>query len=151
MRVRMRPIRSAPPPEFPHPRPHSPRRSASEWASLVAAHERSGLTVRAFAEFHGLRAASLSWWRWRLRSDEATTHALESPRLARVSVHVAPADPASAGPGFPALSVSAAPAAPAWELAFTDGAVLRVYGAIPGDALAMLLRAPRRPCPRGTR
>lgn len=36
------------------------------WSSIVAAHERSGLSVREFARDRGLNANTLAWWRWEL-------------------------------------------------------------------------------------
>jgi transposase-like protein len=38
------------------------RRSAAEWAEIVAAWKRSGLTAREYAQRHGLVAGTLLWW-----------------------------------------------------------------------------------------
>ena len=38
----------------------------AKWRSLIAAQERSGLSVRVFAATHGIAAATLYWWRSRL-------------------------------------------------------------------------------------
>lgn len=49
-----------------------------EWARAVSRYERSGLTAKAFAAREGLKATSLSWWKWKLGSeamDEAKTPA----------------------------------------------------------------------------
>jgi len=42
------------------------------WRGLIAAQERSGLGVRAFAESRGLAPATMYWWRCRLRDRPAT-------------------------------------------------------------------------------
>jgi transposase-like protein len=39
-----------------------PRRSAAEWATIVARWKRSGKTSREYAAAHGLEAATLLWW-----------------------------------------------------------------------------------------
>ncbi|MFO1078017.1 MAG: hypothetical protein U1E73_09885 [Planctomycetota bacterium] len=43
----------------------------SKWRALIAAQEKSGLTAREFAERRGITAATLYWWRSRLRRDTA--------------------------------------------------------------------------------
>jgi transposase-like protein len=43
----------------------------SKWRSLIAAQERSGLSVREFANARGLAPATLYWWRSRLRREPA--------------------------------------------------------------------------------
>ena len=43
----------------------------AKWRALIAAQEKSGLTVREFAELRGITAATLYWWRSRLRRDTA--------------------------------------------------------------------------------
>ena len=37
------------------------------WRQIVADHDRSGLTIRAFAEERGLNQGTLAWWRSRIR------------------------------------------------------------------------------------
>jgi len=44
----------------------SPRRTASQWQTLIAQWENSGMTQRAFAEAHDIRAGTLAWWKWKL-------------------------------------------------------------------------------------
>ncbi len=41
-------------------------RAAEQWAKRVARLERSGLSIRAFAEREGLKAGSLSFWKWKV-------------------------------------------------------------------------------------
>lgn len=45
------------------------RRSRSEWEQLVREQEDSSLSVRAFAFERGVNPSTLSWWRWRVRSE----------------------------------------------------------------------------------
>jgi hypothetical protein len=39
------------------------------WQRRVARWRASGLTAREFSRRHGLRPATLSWWKWRLAQD----------------------------------------------------------------------------------
>ena len=41
----------------------------SKWRALIAAQGRSGLSVREFAGLRGLPAATMYWWRSKLRRD----------------------------------------------------------------------------------
>jgi transposase-like protein len=41
--------------------------AARRWAEIVAKHEASGESIRAFADARGLNPSTLSWWRWELR------------------------------------------------------------------------------------
>lgn len=43
--------------------------SKKAWRRVIAAQERSGLTVREFAEAQGINATTLYWWRSRLRRE----------------------------------------------------------------------------------
>jgi hypothetical protein len=44
-------------------------RAAEQWAKRVKRLERSGLSIRTFAEREGLKAGSLSFWKWKLGRD----------------------------------------------------------------------------------
>lgn len=46
--------------------------SEDRWRALIAAQEKSGLSVRAFAASQGLAPATMYWWRCRLRERPAT-------------------------------------------------------------------------------
>jgi phosphoribosylaminoimidazole-succinocarboxamide synthase len=41
--------------------------TASKWRDLIEAQEKSGLTVREFADLRGIVATTLYWWRSKLR------------------------------------------------------------------------------------
>jgi hypothetical protein len=43
--------------------------AAEQWAKRVERLERSGLSIRTFAEREGLKAGSLSFWKWKLGQD----------------------------------------------------------------------------------
>lgn len=43
--------------------------AAYRWSAIVDRQERSGLTIRDFADRNGLNANTLNWWRWRLRQE----------------------------------------------------------------------------------
>ena len=45
------------------------RRPRSDWERMVREHEGSGLSLREFAAEHGVNPHTLSWWRWRTRSE----------------------------------------------------------------------------------
>jgi hypothetical protein len=47
------------------------RADRDEWAKRVQRWQESGLTAREFAEEVGLKPASLSFWKWRLKKDQA--------------------------------------------------------------------------------
>ena len=42
------------------------------WAGRVARWQRSGLTATAFAAREGIRAGTLTYWKWKLRQSERT-------------------------------------------------------------------------------
>lgn len=98
------------------------RRSAKEWAGLVREWKRSGQTAARFSAKHGLRAASLVWWRWRLKRPSAPAAAV-SPSLQLVPVKIEPGAGRDSGGAEPEL---------AWELVAPSGHRLRVYE--PGGA-----------------
>jgi len=49
------------------------RRSAAEWRTLVDDWKSSALDAEAFSADRGVNAATLKWWRWRLRADDVAT------------------------------------------------------------------------------
>lgn len=55
------------------------RRTREEWRRLCAGSFDSGMTVRAYAERHGVNANTLSWWRSQLRDE------LESPSFVEIA------------------------------------------------------------------
>lgn len=66
------------------------RESREAWARRVERWQRSGLSARRFAQRERVRAATLSWWRWRLGTEQPT---VESSRRGRSATHaIAPTD-----------------------------------------------------------
>ena len=47
------------------------RADRDEWAKRVQRWQESGLTAREFADELGLKATSLSFWKWRLKKDRS--------------------------------------------------------------------------------
>jgi transposase len=105
------------------------RRSAREWARLVAAWNKSGKSASDFAATRGIEPSRLTWWKWKLTSRTAAP----SEELRLVAVEIAPTAPATA-----TESVS-----PAWEITSARGDVLRVYRSIAPAELAAVLSALR--------
>ena len=104
------------------------RRSAPEWAQLVADWKKSGRSTADFAAAQGVAPGTLTWWRWKLSS----LSPVPTDDLRLVAVEIAAAAPA------PATTMDTT--APAWELATASGEVLRVYrGIAPADLAAVLL------------
>lgn len=87
----------------------------------VEALARSGKTVPAYANEHGIKPDTLYRWRRRFRSAGATTTAPPSPRLASVSIAVASS----------------------CELVLRDGLVLRFPVTLPAATLRAWLEALR--------
>ena len=75
------------------------RHPRSFWKRLVAETERGG-TVGSVARRNGVRAGTLTWWRWRLRHEEASSGGapqllpvvVESPRPDAGPIEIAVAD-----------------------------------------------------------
>lgn len=97
----------------------APRRNAKEWARLIRELERSGQTPRAFARARGIRPETLTWWRWRLRSEGKQAAGPKATRVKLVAVTPSASEPDDRSAG--------ADAAPAWELTSPSGHTLRVY------------------------
>jgi hypothetical protein len=55
------------------------RRTAKQWAGLVARWKRSGLSAGEFGASVGVDAHSLHWWRWALRKREAMRDVSTTP------------------------------------------------------------------------
>lgn len=96
----------------------------AKWRRLIAAQKRSGLTVREFAAARGITAATLYWWRSKLRRDGAEL----------VPVEVVDHDEAHDDDGTPA---------PCFELQFDGSMILRVPPGFDEAELRRLLGAVR--------
>jgi hypothetical protein len=134
------------------------RRSAAEWSKLVAAWARTGQDAAEFASSRGVAPATLTWWRWCLaraaksgktcsahgRSQQTTTarrrQVAKPPRRSLDPV-------SSAAPRLVPVEVLPEPVSHAltsevgWEVEDGRGVALRVYKAIPIDALDHIVGA----------
>ena len=103
------------------------RRSAWEWARLVAAWKQSGKSAADFAATRGVEPGTLTWWKWKLTSRTAAP--AEDLRLVAVEI----------APEVTATEITS----PAWEITSARGDVLRVYRSIAPAELAAVLSALR--------
>lgn len=101
------------------------------WRALVREQESSGASVQEFARRRGLSAATLYWWRSRLRQGRAG----RGDRLQLAPVTILPSE---AGPQ------ARAPAA--FELDLAGGRRLRVPADFDADALRRLVATLERGC-----
>ena len=46
-------------------------RASRRWRKIVAAHNASGMTIKAFAKAHRIKPGTLSWWRSELKRRDA--------------------------------------------------------------------------------
>lgn len=63
------------------------RRTREDWAALVEKLDESTDSVAGFCTKHRVRASTLKWWRWRLRSERRTA-ALTKPTTRLLAVDV---------------------------------------------------------------
>ena len=68
------------------------RRSRAEWEQLVREVEACG-SVTEVARRHGIRRATLAWWRWELRRGRVARSATKRTAVQMVPVRVRPAPP----------------------------------------------------------
>jgi transposase-like protein len=93
-----------------------------QWRELIAAHERSGLSVRRFCKEQGIAEHLLFYWRKRLRNEQ------QPVRFALVE-----GGPGAAGPSTE----------PALELLLNTGERLRIGAGVNGATLRTVLEALR--------
>lgn len=98
------------------------RRSAAQWAQLLASWNHTTTSATDFAARLGVSPGTLSWWRWKLRHN----HQLVASGARLVPVHVEPHD------DTPNDDI-------AWEFTSADGHSLRVHGEIDAASLALVL------------
>ena len=99
----------------------------ARWRTLIAAQERSGLSVAEFADRRGLKAATLYWWRSRLRRGERP-----EPRIVSVELFDSQAESVREARHF--------------ELELAGGRRLRVPQHFDADELARLIAVLERAC-----
>jgi hypothetical protein len=101
--------------------------AAAKWARHLKELEKSGLSVRKFAAREGLKAGSLSFWRWKLDRAGRST---ETQRIAPLKFVELTGE-------FPAT----APAAMEFEVVLGSGRIVRVPGGFDACELARLVMA----------
>jgi hypothetical protein len=100
------------------------RESRDVWARRVARWAKSGLSCEAFAAREGVKARTLAWWRWSLRSSGETS----SASLAKPSVSFVEVEPIVVERGQERI-----------EVVLANGRVVRVPASFVDDALARVL------------
>jgi len=115
-----------------------PRTSRSEWAKRVQRWGESGLTAKEFAAETGLKASTLSYWKWRLGSGQvargshrATAKSAEPRRPERAH---------ASGPTFMEVTPVPPTAAVPLELVLRDALTVRVPVGFDEDTLSRVLR-----------
>src|SRR3990172_3632920 len=103
--------------------------AAKRWAKRVERLERSGPSIRTFAAREGLKAGSLSSWKWKLAQHQRGGPGPEVGPLKFVELTTAP-------PASPALAV-----APGFEVLLRSGRTVRVPGGFDAAELARLVSA----------
>ena len=103
------------------------RRTSAEWAELVSEWQQSGLSAEAFATQRRLKASTLSWWKWKLETQQRGS----------------PKAPERSGPRLLPVEVveSEFDGEVGWELRTAAGHVLRVHGALTDAQLEEILGA----------
>jgi hypothetical protein len=100
------------------------------WAERVTRWEQSGQTAKVFAAQEGVRAQSLSWWKWKLRKGARGQSAARRAQVVPLSfVRLEP----TAG--------EAAPEALPLEVVLAGGRVVRVPARFDAQALVRLVVA----------
>lgn len=102
------------------------RRSAAQWAQLLASWDPSTKSPAEFARHLGVSRGTLAWWRWRLKDSSSLTTAGGGEALRFVQVEVAPESGVEA-------------AGSAWEFTSAAGHTLRVQGGIDAEHLRLVL------------
>lgn len=117
------------------------RTSRAEWAKRVERWRDSGLTAREFASETGLKATTLSYWKWRLGSEQRAKSAQPLTAKHRGPCRMQPAAPP---PRF--VEVTPPPMAATSEsiaLELPGGVVVRVHARFDEETLGRVLRVVR--------
>jgi hypothetical protein len=99
----------------------------AKWAKRVARLERSGVSSRTFAAREGLKAGSVSYWKWRLSQRGRARPAAVAPlRFVELTGRQGP-------------SAAPAPPAPGFEVVLATGRKVRVPGGFDAGELGRLV------------
>lgn len=111
------------------------RERREAWERRVERWRRSGLSAQRFAAREGVRAATLTWWRWRLTQDRPSAET--SPRERSAARAVVPTDFVELIPVT--RSSSGRDGSGALEVELAAGYRVRLTGDFSGEALTRLL------------
>jgi hypothetical protein len=109
------------------------RTSREEWAKRVERWGDSGLTAKEYAAELGIKAHTLSWWKWRLSSESLAKGKGLHARLRRATTDRAAVTPLT----FVEMTSAAAPEA--FEVVLRSSVRIRVPSTFDGPTLARLL------------
>ena len=109
-----------------------------EWAKRVERWRDSGLTAKEFASETGLKASTLSYWKWRLSADRRAPSKDAKSGVRRRVAPVAASFPKASGPTFVEVAPPSAPSV-GLELVCPHGLVLRVPVGFDEDTLRRTL------------
>ena len=104
-------------------KPTRRRRSAAQWAQLLASWDRTTTLPEDFARRHGVSPSTLAWWCWRFKRDASLAPPADAMRFVRVDLS----------------EDTIPPPRDDWEFSSPSGHTLRVRGAIDAASLALVL------------
>ena len=106
------------------------RTSREEWAKRVERWSDSGLTAKEYAAEIGIKAHTLSWWKWRLSSGAPAQGRRRRARRARAT---------GAGTPLTFVEMATAAAPEALEVVLPSSVRIRVPSTFDGSTLGRLL------------
>jgi transposase len=109
------------------------RADRAEWAKRIERWRDSGLTAKEFAAETGLKASTLSYWKWRLKSEGKP-----APRSTGLAKTTARKQPQGQGLSFVEVAPSAIGTS-SFEVELTQGVVVRVPMDFDAEAFDRLL------------
>jgi hypothetical protein len=101
--------------------------AAAEWARRVEEQEKSGLSIRKFAEQQGLKPGTLSFWKWKLTRESSAAPAPHVAPLRFVELTAVTPPPATPTGGA------------VFEVMLSSGKSVRVPVGFDGSELARLV------------
>lgn len=121
-----------------------PKTGREEWSQRVQRWVESGLTAKEFAAETGLKASTLSYWKWRLGSEQRAQSSV--PVAAKRETARRPERARESTPTFVELAPAPASCAVPLELVLHDSVTVRVPVGFDETTLSRVLRlvgAPR--------
>jgi hypothetical protein len=120
------------------------RTSRAEWQKRVERWGDSGLSAKEYASQTGLKASTLSYWKWRLGSEQRASSAdTTDQKCARPGASKRRASPAVSAPRFVEVTPVDAPSAEPLTLVLPGAITVRVPVGFDEDTLGRVLRVVR--------